>query len=81
MATEKQPAKSKAPVSLTFPPPYQGQGSYTESPRPQRDVQYILPGGAVSEVETISVYTSAIPQPFLQPAVLQKWKHEKRTTT
>lgn len=44
MADEKTAPKKPVPVQLRDPSPYRGQGSYTESLRPSRDVQHIIAG-------------------------------------
>ncbi|KAK2733324.1 hypothetical protein CKAH01_08458 [Colletotrichum kahawae] len=61
-------------VELALPPVYQGIGSYTAARRGARDVHFAVPGSASRQkpVEVIQVDTTAVPQPFLDPAVLKK---------
>ncbi|CCF38594.1 hypothetical protein CH063_09644 [Colletotrichum higginsianum] len=60
-------------VELALPPLYQGKGSYTQTPKEARDVQFALPGSRSKPVEVLQIDSAAVPQPFVDPAVFKKW--------
>ncbi|OLN82864.1 hypothetical protein CCHL11_08377 [Colletotrichum chlorophyti] len=76
MSDSKDKKSIKAPekVELALPPVYRGNGSYTVIPKGGRDVQFVLPGTRRNPVETLRVNSTAIQQPFTNPAVLSTWR-------
>ncbi|WYZ44246.1 hypothetical protein EsH8_VII_000682 [Colletotrichum jinshuiense] len=70
----KGATRPPAKVLLALPPLYQGNGSYTESPKGVRDVQFVMPGSRPRPVELLEVDSSAVPQPFVDPSIFNKWR-------
>ncbi|WDK11267.1 hypothetical protein CGRA01v4_02546 [Colletotrichum graminicola] len=69
----KEAPKLPVKVDLALPPLYRGNGSYTENPKGVRDVQFAMPGSRTKPVEVLHVDSTAVPQPFVDPAVFKKW--------
>ncbi|KAK1984642.1 hypothetical protein LZ30DRAFT_585791 [Colletotrichum cereale] len=69
----KEAPKPPVKVELALPSLYQGNGSYTENPKGVRDVQFVMPGSRTRPVEVLHVDSTAVPQPFVDPAVFKEW--------
>ncbi|OHE93514.1 hypothetical protein CORC01_11200 [Colletotrichum orchidophilum] len=69
----KEAPKPPIKVALALPAVYQGSGSYTESSKGTRDVQFAMPGSRLKQVDVLQVDSTATSQPFVDPAVFQKW--------
>ncbi|KAF6833355.1 hypothetical protein CPLU01_05549 [Colletotrichum plurivorum] len=70
-AKEVRPPKK---VSLGDPPVYRGSGSYTESRKGYRDVQFAAPGSRRKPVDFVQVDSADVPQPFIDPTVFKQWQ-------
>lgn len=69
----KKAPKAPVKVGLALPAVYQGRGSYTENSKGVRDVQFVMPGSRPKQVDVLQVDSTATLQPFIDPAVFQKW--------
>ncbi|KAK5992663.1 hypothetical protein PT974_06078 [Cladobotryum mycophilum] len=64
---------ARLPVKRVLKPPPKPSSDVHSTKTSKSEVQFILPG-SLPDPDVLRVNTSSVPQPFLEPSILEKWR-------